>query len=291
MALRELLLPWDAQPQEAVEPAEEFADLFAALIPNQSGIIGSAGGVWSMSGVPVLSAESAGLSWRASAYGTNGRHLGPTLDGATLTWPGVTVVAVLPRIVDLSTNQYPAIVHVAPSNEFYGIVNLAMDRQISGERNISFRAGNNTAFITPGTYNTAPGADQWAVNDRLVVVARWDGATISIAMMRNGEVTRKSNAHSGGWRSGSQPVSVGGYFRTTNRMLVSPIALAAIIPRDVGEYAEQRLLDNPWSLFQQRIPVPVSAGGSTTYTLSAPTYVPGSITSTGLTARVTVTAA
>lgn len=34
----------------------------------------------------------------------------------------------------------------------------------------------------------------------------------------------------------------------------------------------------------------VSAGAST-YTLSAPTYVPGSITSTGLTARVTVTAA
>jgi hypothetical protein len=42
---------------------------------------------------------------------------------------------------------------------------------------------------------------------------------------------------------------------------------------------------------QRRIWVPVSAGGATTYTLSAPTYVPGSITSTGLTARVTVTAA
>lgn len=34
-----------------------------------------------------------------------------------------------------------------------------------------------------------------------------------------------------------------------------------------------------------------ASGGATTYTLSAPTYVPGSITSTGLTARVTVTAA
>lgn len=48
----------------------------------------------------------------------------------------------------------------------------------------------------------------------------------------------------------------------------------------------------PWAVFRpRRIWVPVSAGGATTYTLSAPTYVPGSITSTGLTARVTVTAA
>ena len=48
---------------------------------------------------------------------------------------------------------------------------------------------------------------------------------------------------------------------------------------------------NPWALFEpRRIPVPVSAGGAT-YTLSAPTYAPGSIASTGMTARVTVTAA
>ena len=54
----------------------------------------------------------------------------------------------------------------------------------------------------------------------------------------------------------------------------------------------QQLFSDPYALFEpRRIWVPVSAGGSTTYTLSAPTYVPGSITSTGLTARVTVTAA
>jgi hypothetical protein len=48
---------------------------------------------------------------------------------------------------------------------------------------------------------------------------------------------------------------------------------------------------NPWQLFEpRRIPVPVAAGAST-YTLGTPTYVPGSITSTGMTARVTVTAA
>lgn len=51
------------------------------------------------------------------------------------------------------------------------------------------------------------------------------------------------------------------------------------------------LATNPWQLFEpRRILIPVTAAAST-YTLSAPTYTPGSITASGVQARVTVTAA
>ena len=63
---------------------------------------------------------------------------------------------------------------------------------------------------------------------------------------------------------------------------VIPPAVAALLTSPAEVW---RLLVEP-----RRIPVPVAAGGAT-YTLSAPTYAPGSITSTGMTARVTVTAA
>lgn len=51
------------------------------------------------------------------------------------------------------------------------------------------------------------------------------------------------------------------------------------------------LSQNPWQIFARRIFIPIAAASATTYTLSAATYVPGSITASSVTARVTVTEA
>jgi hypothetical protein len=52
------------------------------------------------------------------------------------------------------------------------------------------------------------------------------------------------------------------------------------------------LSSNPWQLFEpRRIYIPTASAGATTYTITSATYVPGSITSTGVTPRVTVTVA
>ena len=64
-----------------------------------------------------------------------------------------------------------------------------------------------------------------------------------------------------------------------------------VLPADQAQRLSADLARNLGPAFEpRRIHVPVAAGGAT-YTLSAPTYAPGSITSTGMTARVTVTAA
>jgi hypothetical protein len=49
---------------------------------------------------------------------------------------------------------------------------------------------------------------------------------------------------------------------------------------------------NPWQLFApRRIYIPTASAAASTYTLSAATYAPGSITASGVTPRVTVTVA
>lgn len=69
---------------------------------------------------------------------------------------------------------------------------------------------------------------------------------------------------------------------------------AAVWLQDIGEAGMAALTrhpDAPWQLFEpRRIPVPAAAGAST-YTLGTPTYVPGSITSTGFLPRIPVTVA
>jgi hypothetical protein len=58
--------------------------------------------------------------------------------------------------------------------------------------------------------------------------------------------------------------------------------------------AERRyLVLNPEIIFPRvrRIPIPTASAAASTYTLSAATYAPGSLTATGVTPRVTVTVA
>ena len=262
MAQRLIGLPWQQQPQEVVLcPSEQYADLQAGWLGSQPGVlVGAAGAAWSRVGSPIIEPSRAGLASRAASYGTAAYYTGPSISGTSLTWPGITVVAVLPTFVDIGGN-FPASLCIAPSEDYYGIANLSF--QVSGYNSIFWRAGNSANYLTATAYNNTALAHEWAAGDDLVIVARWDKTTSKLAVSRNGIVTRNSAGHAYGRRTGTHLLSVGGHTRSGNRMLVSPLAMAAVLPRDVGDQAEAELLDNPWGLFEfQRIWVPVSAGGA-----------------------------
>jgi hypothetical protein len=73
---------------------------------------------------------------------------------------------------------------------------------------------------------------------------------------------------------------------------VSGLHYLAFAPVVVPDAVLLELTANPWRLFQpRRIYIPTATAAASTYTLSAATYVPGSLTATGVTPRVTVTVA
>lgn len=68
--------------------------------------------------------------------------------------------------------------------------------------------------------------------------------------------------------------------------------LGASYKRALSDTEALALSENPWQIFKpRRIFIPVAATGGATYTLSAATYAPGSITATGVTPRVSVAVA
>lgn len=284
MAQRLIRLPWQQQPQEVVlRPSEQYADLHAGWLGSQPGVlVGAAGAAWSRVGSPTIEPSRAGLASRAASYSTAAYYTGPSISGASLAWPGITVVAVLPAFVSVGSD-FPAAVCIAPTGEYYGVGTLSF--QVSGYNSILWRPGDSGNHLTATAYNNTALGHEWAAGEDLVIVARWDKATARIAVNRSGSIMRNSASHSYGWRSGTNLMQIGGHVRSGNRMLVSPLAMAAVLPRDVGDRAESELLDNPWGLFEfQRIWVPVSSGGSNATIAGATTSATASLIAGSLTA-------
>jgi hypothetical protein len=101
-----------------------------------------------------------------------------------------------------------------------------------------------------------------------------------------GNSIASASGGNGGIRRGS---STGlGYYHSDYYGLT---LLAAISSVPIDDSTMQRLMFNPWLIFKPRsIFVPVTAAaGSSLPTLSDPTIVPGSLTSTGFRPRVTIT--
>lgn len=80
---------------------------------------------------------------------------------------------------------------------------------------------------------------------------------------------------------------VGGYESTGYGLNGRSLAFAAAYARAPSAEEIALLSRNPWQLFApKRIWVPITAAGSSLPTLSIPTYVPGSLTTTGFRPRV-----
>jgi hypothetical protein len=187
------------------------------------------------------------------------------LAGAELaTWEGLTLVAVITEVSLPAASQYPGILTLMPYGDIYGGFNLSTNRE-GTVRFVSLRAGNSTNFLTATRSNVTPPASEIADGDRLVIVGRWDKSTLWLGVNRNGNRVANSVAHAYDWRNATQELAVGGYYRTTGstfRSSQSKVAMAAVIPRDVGLRTANQFLQDPWGTFfePQRIWVPVSAG-------------------------------
>lgn len=263
MALIQYAAPWDRQPQEAGRLADAYSDAVIAWLPHD--LTGNGGnlGRFTHQGALTHSVTPSGLAYHSSDYAANNRLTGRTLNPATLNWPGVTVVARLTAAA-LPTSSYPAVVSWLPEGEYYGGFNLSVETSDVGRTFIYWRAGNNTAAITPtGYYDLQPSSDEYALGDKLTIVAGWDGATTWIVLNRNGVIYSHSSAHTGGWRNLDSLVALLGYERSGYRTSTHEVGGVAVFPRDLRASAMD-LVQNPWQIFApQTIWVPVSAGGGT----------------------------
>jgi len=263
MALIQYAAPWDRQPQEAGRLADAYSDAVIAWLPHD--LTGNGGnlGRFTHQGALTHSVTPSGLAYHSSDYAANNRLTGRTLNPATLNWPGVTVVARLTAAA-LPTSSYPAVVSWLPEGEYYGGFNLSVETSDAGRTFIYWRAGNNTAAITPtGYYDLQPSSDEYALGDKLTIVAGWDGATTWIVLNRNGVIYSHSSAHTGGWRNLDSLVALLGYERSGYRTSTHEVGGVAVFPRDLRASAMD-LVQNPWQIFApQTIWVPVSAGGGT----------------------------
>lgn len=272
MALRRISVPWTQQPQEAgLALADAYADAHAVFLGSQpAAMLGAAGNLWTRNGTPLSVVGPDGIGSRASAYTTAGYWVGPSIDGATLDWPGVTIVSVIDLAYGVTSGSLASVLTCAPAGEFYGLANLTLEQGIGVNRYIYIRAGGSSNNLSLTAYKAEPSVNEWSPTDGVaVIVGRWDRSTLRLAVNRGGAVARNAAAHSFGWGTGTHLMSVGGYVRAGNRMLTTPVLLAAILPRDVGDAGEEALLATPWALFApRRIWVPVSVGGGGSWSVS-----------------------
>ena len=269
MALRELLLPWGAQPQEAtdVDVSTGFARQLKCL--------------WTGAGY-----------WYGPAEGTYSRQIGSAADVAVYgrgrtTFSVVASTSPSGRLPDGSFGTASAGTFLAVVRVPTGTATASLKGGATGDMHIRVTSGANLVFVKRGVSVRITASGVVAQGGVYVVAGSYGAENrlycngVLVGVDSGGLVTAQGTAawvgHDGG---AAEDWSDGG------------IGLIAAWDRQLSTDEVCELSANPWQLFEpQRIWVPVSAGGSTTYTLSAPTYVPGSITSTGLTARVTVTAA
>lgn len=272
MALRELLLPWDAQPQEAANPADEAlsATTFAAHAWAESG---SGGRIVGPDGIAFASDGSTRHAWTQASL-----PLDPPL------WFAIWY----DRTVSQSAGTFLGGIGAnAATGAVLGI--RVPSANVAGV-NVFFRRVNGGSFIEVGS----DGVTATSLNTPVCVVGVIPSASSGDAYVCVGGV-RYSTVVTAGTLSGpgaaSAFLAVGGLKRDSFSLPSTIRTYGVAFGRAITERFALELSADPLLMFApRRIPVPVSAAAST-YTLGTPTYVPGSITSTGLTARVTVTAA
>ena len=279
MAVIEHVWPWLSQPQEAVEPDRAAIARFGIVggilvrdwrstqpdLVTGSEPTYSVGSGYIVGFRPVARAPGVVVEYFDDGAGRTVAH--PT--GS----PSIRSMTYLARVRVNVAPASPGVVCRGGATGSTG--NILLWRQ-GGQFDCRI---NGTDYAQAGTWNLGQWYDIEIVSDASSCVMYVDGQIVI-----NGSVAAAGTMDSllawGDVAGGGGPND--GYVELQ-------YSLFSNRPLSPAERAEIRA--NPWQLFEpRRIFVPVS-GGVSTYTLSAPTYVPGSLTATGLTARVTVTAA
>ena len=221
-------------------------------------------GAWGLQGTRTVSVAGQGFGSAATAQNATGYYTGPTLDGAALTWPGFTVVAALRVPASLTDDIGHPIAAICPTTSYYGVCGLILAAAAGSYRQVFFRAGDNTSFLTLAGYGAYLGTYGFQFGDDLVVVASFNKTRMRLQVrnVRTGTIAQASATHAYGWRAGTHKTNIGGYDYNSGQMGTGPLSMCTILPRDVGDAAQLELVRNPWLLFapiERRIRVPSAA--------------------------------
>lgn len=288
MSAIEHLLLSSLQPQgrfRLLRDSPLFEALSLVALPNHGPRNLVSGYLGAYYGAPLLNAGPGGLELDSSMGGRNRLRLSPEFTSSSTPQAAIYDVSVLSALV----------ITYQTSNQNSDFTLGRMNGSGSPGWAVGLHSGSsNGPAARLGSFSLGGLSGGYRRSEPTVVLLTGDGSTARVyengAEVSSGSYTAPYYDYSafdgrsvlmGGAGDGgaSQCRTSLGLFWSGR---VIPPAVAALLTSPAEVW---RLLVEP-----RRIPVPVSAGAST-YTLGTPTYVPGSITSTGMTARVTVTAA
>jgi len=278
-AYSRILLPWDRQPQEAVElnPDHPLAQWVVGLwVGSNPGFL--AGQVLTAAGT-TNSINAEGWATSFGSYAGTGIINLPNTDRFRLVGIDASIVAGV-RLETISNNQYPHVWSVRDSGTQHGLLGFGRDASVySGGRVVVGSQGSNliggsgsakeNAHAVYGCKFTSAGRAIY-INGSL---GASDGVSAQIAS--NSIQPALGNRQSGGRSLGSGRISFAYFFEG-----------------DIGDDWHAELASNPWQIFAPRsiwVPVSAAAGGASTITADAASFT---LTgpATGLTASRRLTA-
>lgn len=256
--IRQIARPWTQQPQQAVPIADGCADGLELLVNyGVSDMDLLRGRGMTVTGSPALGASPLGRSLvvPSGGYSSGGYAVGPRGGALPLSLLLVSYISAQGALCSVADTYYSG-------DPFLLLSSDASDLRL-------FAGG---AWRTLGP--SATGLQ--------CIGLRYDGAAIEA--WRNGAMVWSMALASLGSNNSANLYVGGGY----GSAAAAAYAMAAYWHRDVGAAAMGALTSDPWSLFApRRLWLPASAAGGSLPTLSAATYMPGSLTSVGFRPRVT----
>jgi len=243
VALRELLLPWDAQPQEAVGISPAWARDCLALVSGAAPINVVTGEVGVTSGVATRYAPGiAGLARtaRRNIYG-DGREvykISPWVGDFTIVWVGA--------MAGFSGNDTRA---AGVANSGLSTPRIMVGENVSRTACTTVPSGGSTVYVREVS-QTAGGSRAY--------IGRLAGTGLSF--WQDG-VLHETKTQSGNDWAGCDRFFVGGvgWLQTAD----ADVYLAGIWSRALSDDEIAQISANPWQLFEpKRIWVPVAAGGT-----------------------------
>jgi hypothetical protein len=288
MGARLIDLPWNSQPQEAVELSESFGALVAVL--PSGGAVRNVSRYYAepfaeSTGLNIgVAVGPAGYGAGSQAQNTNAYRLHSTALQTDTVWERPSArVSLLVQFVRTgnAAGNAPIFLNGSPTTSPFSAWNL-FDANGAGTLRFETSAGGSARTLT---------ASVGITNNRITTaIAVYDGATMRLwqdGVLVGTLATTGSLVYPTGGSSGP---ALGNFwdFNASNRAFVGRVFLGALWDRALADAEVAALTANPWQLFApQQIFVPRAAAAPALPDLSAIT--PSLITATGW--RDTITAA
>lgn len=283
MALRQLLLPWDAQPQEAarINPRHWLADGLVFATDGREGFVWhqpTTPAVYGLRSLPVATSGPLGGLFAWVPDGTNITRW----DIPEMAANGTTLACWVQGVASTSTDTVLSLSNSSASNGARVITRLStevyaarrMSSSLAAAGDASATAADNYWHFVVAVFISDAASDLWLNG----VQAAAGSGNSRVATTMNTVVIGAAIPNGSQYETSTTAIRGIGPAYLINRALSANEALA---------WSYEALAD-PWAMFdEQRIWVPGASVAPSLPTLSALTTKPGTLTSTGFTTRVT----